>query len=153
MQIHGDGLPESYVIALTEAADIVAHKNRGYGRDEDPWHNFRAGEAIGINPQGMVMLRILEKINRLTNHYRGAQGVDPREEALDAEREAAGEAYLGVGIEVCGHEAGRTHEERAKPAIAELLLGPTLFLKPDEPLFDVDTPVGHHGSLEFRRVA
>jgi len=84
MQIHGDGLPESYVIALTEAADIVAHKNRGYGRDEDPWHNFRAGEAIGINPQGMVMLRILEKINRLTNHYRGAQGVDPREEALDA---------------------------------------------------------------------
>jgi hypothetical protein len=88
-------LPPGYDSALSEAVAIVQVKNRGYGRETDPWHNFRAGEAIGVSPARMAFLRCLEKTNRLSSYFSTTEhwvaspsgvlknGVDPREEALD----------------------------------------------------------------------
>ena len=84
------GVPVGYAQAINDAIRIVERKNQGYGRANDPWHNFRGGIALGVGPETMVMLRIHEKLNRLDNYYgTGETTVDAREEALDVVNLAA----------------------------------------------------------------
>ena len=81
-----DGVPDGYARAAHDAEEIVRAKNRGYGRAHDPWHNFRAGAAVGVPAVTMAYLRASEKMNRLAHYLNDngePTGVNPREEALD----------------------------------------------------------------------
>jgi hypothetical protein len=49
-------------------AAITHHsKNQDYATKEDPFKNFRVGEPLGIPAYRMALLRILEKVARVTN--------------------------------------------------------------------------------------
>lgn len=46
---------------------IIEAKNSDYATPSDPWKNFRLAEAIGISPKKAILIRILDKIARISN--------------------------------------------------------------------------------------
>lgn len=59
-----------------EKIDLLRKKNTDYAADEDPFRNFRMAEEIGLNVEDGILLRILDKIARITNlHKRGFAAV------------------------------------------------------------------------------
>lgn len=53
--------------AFKEAKEIFDSKNADYGQDDDAIANYRAGGVIGINEYQQMLLRILEKVIRVSN--------------------------------------------------------------------------------------
>jgi hypothetical protein len=52
--------------ALTnEARDVMKNKNHDYSLGDDPFRNLRSSGMIGIDPKDGILVRMLDKINRL----------------------------------------------------------------------------------------
>jgi hypothetical protein len=47
--------------------ETVKIKNQDYAGDEDPWNNFRLAELIKIDVERAILLRISDKIARISN--------------------------------------------------------------------------------------
>lgn len=64
-----DGRPghPRYYALLEELADIHRDKCRVYGNAADPFANFSAGERFGFSKVDMVVMRLVEKLERFRN--------------------------------------------------------------------------------------
>lgn len=52
---------------LTEKAyDLMQAKQADYGKDGDPLANFRLAENLGVDPRFGVLLRMMDKMSRLS---------------------------------------------------------------------------------------
>lgn len=47
--------------------DISAAKNADYATDDDPFRNFTASSAFGIKPEVGIVVRMADKLSRVTN--------------------------------------------------------------------------------------
>ena len=56
-------LASTFEIALT----IAKNKNDDYAANEDPWRNFRFSEIAGIDVPHAILVRMLDKIARISN--------------------------------------------------------------------------------------
>lgn len=82
-----------------QARDIMRAKNHDYtDGSEDPFANFRASEAIGVDPAIGILVRTLDKIKRLqTFANRGQLSVDG-EGYVDAIRDTINYMVLLRGL-------------------------------------------------------
>lgn len=58
-----------YQKTLFEACHKIAiKKGNDYARGDDPFANFRTSEAIGVKPIKGILIRMMDKIQRLNNY-------------------------------------------------------------------------------------
>lgn len=50
-----------------KSLDIIAKKNQDYATGEDPFKNFRFSEMMGVDPQRAILVRISDKLARMSN--------------------------------------------------------------------------------------
>jgi hypothetical protein len=46
---------------------IIQKKNADYANDADPFKNFRFAELVGVNPYRGILVRITDKLARVSN--------------------------------------------------------------------------------------
>ena len=47
--------------------DVMRAKNADYADKEDPFKNFRASELVGVDPARAILVRITDKLARVSN--------------------------------------------------------------------------------------
>ena len=47
--------------------EIIDSKNNDYARESDPFKNFRSAEVAGVNVGRAILVRILDKMSRVSN--------------------------------------------------------------------------------------
>lgn len=57
------GIANTYVDCL----DIVKKKNADYAVSSDPFLNFRNASVVGVTPERAILVRIMDKISRISN--------------------------------------------------------------------------------------
>lgn len=50
-----------------EGLGLIERKNKDYAGNGDPFQNFRACTAIGVTPEKALLVRIMDKITRISN--------------------------------------------------------------------------------------
>lgn len=50
-----------------QGLDIIKLKNKDYATDSDPWKNFKSAEIAGVSVERAILVRILDKIARISN--------------------------------------------------------------------------------------
>lgn len=61
--------------------DIIKIKNADYANSEDPFKNFRSSEIIGLSVEQAILVRVLDKITRISNLL--SKEADVKEESLE----------------------------------------------------------------------
>lgn len=46
---------------------IARKKNKDYAKDHDAFHNFRHSELVGVDPDRAILVRISDKMARISN--------------------------------------------------------------------------------------
>lgn len=91
-----------YQKKLFEACHKIAiKKGNDYARGDDPFANFRTAEAIGVKPIKGILIRMMDKIQRLNNY--GVVGKLDNESAEDAVMDIINYASLIGGL-ICEKE-------------------------------------------------
>lgn len=47
--------------------EIIKSKNHDYASDIDPWKNFRFAELVGVSPEKAILVRVSDKLARISN--------------------------------------------------------------------------------------
>ena len=47
--------------------EMIKAKNKDYAKDADPWANFRMAELIGVGLEKAILVRISDKLARISN--------------------------------------------------------------------------------------
>lgn len=106
--------------ALFERASIVmVKKNHDYGDDRDPFANFSASIAVGIDPKLGILIRMIDKISRL--------GTFVQRGTLATNGETADDALIDICNYAALFYAKKIDDERGALSAA----APKLELKPD----------------------
>lgn len=50
-----------------QGIEIIKNKNHDYAEDSDPFKNFRYSELLGISIERAILVRIMDKIARISN--------------------------------------------------------------------------------------
>jgi hypothetical protein len=50
-----------------EGIDIINSKNKDYANSENPFKNFETSIILGITPEKGIMIRMLDKVTRISN--------------------------------------------------------------------------------------
>ena len=50
-----------------DAYSLMQKKNKDYGREDSPFADFRACEAVGVSPERAVLVRLQDKLVRAAN--------------------------------------------------------------------------------------
>lgn len=58
---------QSISSTFKEAMRIVKIKNHDYAGEKDPWQNFKSASIIGLGVEQAILVRILDKISRVSN--------------------------------------------------------------------------------------
>ncbi len=62
--------------------EIVKRKNKDYGEtDKDPFRNFRNSDAVGVPPEKAILVRISDKLSRISTLLE--QNAEVKEESID----------------------------------------------------------------------
>jgi hypothetical protein len=89
---HQYGSPRYYEI-LEEMAELHERKARDYSGDREPFANFRDSVKLGVEPWRGVLVRILDKWNRIESLLgQGGTGMVKDETIIDTSRDMS--AYL-----------------------------------------------------------
>ena len=57
-----------FVDILTGCIHLHDEKQRGYGKDDDPFANVRASQRFGVEPWRGALMRLNDKMERLANY-------------------------------------------------------------------------------------
>ncbi len=57
------GIEDSY----KDCVSILKKKNHDYAKESDPWANFRYAEIAGVDVTDAILVRILDKLARISN--------------------------------------------------------------------------------------
>ena len=61
-------LLRDFDLAIEKVKTTVHAKNADYGREGDPWSNFRLAEHFGVaDVETAIMVRLLDKVSRIAN--------------------------------------------------------------------------------------
>lgn len=60
-------LQDSIKRTFEQAAKIAEAKNMDYASSEDGFKNFRSAELVKINMEKSILIRIMDKISRISN--------------------------------------------------------------------------------------
>jgi hypothetical protein len=52
---------------MKEGLGLIKLKNKDYATESDPFKNFRTASLVGVNPERAMLLRVLEKLSRISN--------------------------------------------------------------------------------------
>jgi len=61
-------LLESHDILCLKAKNLMVRKNQDYAGSDDPFRNFNGSTALGIHPANGILLRMLDKMNRVRTY-------------------------------------------------------------------------------------
>lgn len=64
-----------------KGVSIVKMKNADYANSSDPFKNFRSSELIGLSVEQAILVRVLDKITRISNLL--SKEADVKEESLE----------------------------------------------------------------------
>ena len=59
---------------------LIRIKNHDYAGMTDPWKNFRSAEIVGLSPDRAILVRVLDKIARVSNLLNSKAKVDEKVE-------------------------------------------------------------------------
>ncbi len=62
-----DKLINSIRQTFTDCITLVEKKNQDYARGNDAFANFRSSEVAGVSPERAILIRVLDKISRVSN--------------------------------------------------------------------------------------
>jgi hypothetical protein len=57
------GIQETY----TTGVEIIRKKNSDYAGNGDPWKNFKTAELVGIDYKRAILVRVTDKLSRISN--------------------------------------------------------------------------------------
>lgn len=52
---------------MKQGLGLIKLKNKDYATESDPFKNFRTASLVGVNPERAMLLRVLEKLSRISN--------------------------------------------------------------------------------------
>lgn len=61
--------------------EIIKLKNADYANSSDPFKNFKSAEIIGLSVERAILVRVLDKITRISNLL--SKEADVKEESLE----------------------------------------------------------------------
>lgn len=61
--------------------EIIEMKNKDYANSTDPFKNFKSAEIIGLTVERAILVRVLDKITRISNLL--GKEADVKEESLE----------------------------------------------------------------------
>lgn len=61
-----------------DGVELIKIKNHDYAGMEDPWRNFRSAEIVGLGPDRAILVRVLDKIARVSNLLNSKAKVDEK---------------------------------------------------------------------------
>lgn len=64
-----------------KGVSIVKMKNADYANSDDPFKNFRSAEIVGLTVERAILVRVLDKITRISNLL--GKEADVKEESLE----------------------------------------------------------------------
>jgi len=79
----------NYIKAIFEAVKICSQKNADYTANAHPLANFLIAEEFGINPVDGLLIRMLDKIQRIKSYK--------TQEKLQVENESVVDAFMDLG--------------------------------------------------------
>jgi len=62
----GNSLHKSMRETFDKCIDISIKKNADYASDADPFKNFRMSEMVGVEPCKAIIIRITDKLSRIS---------------------------------------------------------------------------------------
>ena len=57
---------ENIKLTFEEAYNLIVIKNKDYA-DQDPFKNFRMSQQVGVEPARAILVRISDKLSRVSN--------------------------------------------------------------------------------------
>ena len=60
-------LIESIKLTYLRGIRLVEQKNHDYAREDDAFSNFRSSVIAGVYPEQAILVRVLDKISRISN--------------------------------------------------------------------------------------
>lgn len=51
----------------TQGMALIHSKNADYAGEADPWANFRSANIVGVSPERAILVRMLDKMCRISN--------------------------------------------------------------------------------------
>lgn len=52
---------------MKQGLGLIKLKNKDYATESDPFKNFRTASLVGVNPERAILLRVLDKLSRISN--------------------------------------------------------------------------------------
>lgn len=52
---------------FTDCLVIANNKNKDYANSDDPFKNFKMSEQVGVDPARAILVRISDKLSRISN--------------------------------------------------------------------------------------
>lgn len=75
-----------------EGLAIIVKKNADYAASSDPWRNFRFADMVGVSPERAILVRISDKLARISN-------------LIDKEPEVVGETIDDTLVDLINYTA------------------------------------------------
>jgi hypothetical protein len=50
-----------------DGIELIKIKNADYAGNDDPWKNFRSAEVVGVSADRAILVRVLDKLARISN--------------------------------------------------------------------------------------
>lgn len=72
-----ESIEETYAMGV----EIIKIKNKDYANSSNPFKNFESSEIIGLSPDRAILVRILDKISRISNLM--DKEADVKDESMD----------------------------------------------------------------------
>jgi hypothetical protein len=83
----------------TKCREIMAAKNADYcGGSSDPFANFRISEMVGVHPATGIMIRMLDKMQRIRSYVANGTMAVRSETFMDATEDLVNYAILLKGL-------------------------------------------------------
>lgn len=62
-----DQLTEEVKLTFDTCLEILSRKNKDYAKEKDAFANFRLSEMVGVGPERANLVRVADKLARISN--------------------------------------------------------------------------------------
>lgn len=81
-----------------QAHQLMEAKNADYSSGQDPFHNFRMAQMVGISPEKGILMRMCDKIARLKTYAEHGKLSVENEGGVDSVVDIINYAVLYIGM-------------------------------------------------------
>ena len=83
---------------MSECQEIMKAKNHDYSSEGDPFENFRAASVLGLQPELGLLIRVIDKIQRLKTYIKEGKLLVKNEGFDDAIKDVINYMVLLAGM-------------------------------------------------------